>query len=124
MLGVLSLRRRGSAFAGASLITLSCGGGNASQTGGSDAGPVCKDYVTPDGFTCCCGSTSCTRTPGCNHEHGTGGNASAGGTGGVPATVFDAGVQQLPNPGRSETEGSRGPSRSTRRVLRSRLPVS
>lgn len=51
--------------------------------------------MTPDGYTCCCGSTFCTRTPGCSHAQGTGGN---GGTGGAAPTIADAAVMPLPNP--------------------------
>lgn len=56
-------RRRGVVQAIA-LVVAACGGDETGQ--GGNAGPSgCKDYVTADGYTCCCGESFCTRTPGC-----------------------------------------------------------
>jgi len=64
---------------------LACDGGGlgpaGAPTNGSDG--ACHDYVTPDGFTCCCGSTFCTRTPGCSRGGGAGAPKTVGAEGGT-----------------------------------------
>lgn len=54
-------------------------------------GGACHDYVTPDGFTCCCGKSFCTRDPnGCALADAGGvGGAAESGTGCVTALPPD-----------------------------------
>lgn len=47
----------------------------------------CRDYVTSDGFWCCCGRPTCSREPRCpSTTEGNGGSRAGSFTGGTPST--------------------------------------
>src|SRR5436190_6858537 len=76
---MLRVTRWQSTLAGTLLLLSSCAGGGANDSKGTDAGSACHDYVTSDGFTCCCGSTFCTRVPGCLRGTDAGGHDASRG---------------------------------------------
>lgn len=99
-------------------ITPACDSGDRvvarTATGGS--GGECVDYVTSDGYTCCCGEPTCTRNEvgGCRHPQTTPTvNVASGGTGGAPISVASGGVpgsggRIQPETGGAEPSGSGG----------------
>lgn len=75
-------------------MTLACDDETTAREGApGGTGGACQDYVTPDGFTCCCGKTFCSRTPGCSADKGGGST----GTGGRTSSAGGA-TTALPNP--------------------------
>lgn len=94
-------KRTGVLVVTAGLVVFGCGSdtgsvhpdpGNPSGTGGD-----CHDYVTADGFTCCCGAAFCSRTRGCpGRNAGVGGVSGSGGSGAHGG--FAGGVDSGPPP--------------------------